>query len=86
MGDEEGNLVGSSFSLVRYNNAVLIDKKTDATSLAPTPTLSRQSDFVSYGVCKVILQLGTHMPLLLQLFHHKNYKYNCKEGWGKPIS
>ena len=25
--DADGNMVGSSFSLVRYNNPVLIDKK-----------------------------------------------------------
>ena len=41
MADDENNLVGSSFSLVRYNNPVLIDKKTDLGNIlspsSPTP-------------------------------------------------
>ncbi len=37
MAEEENNgLVGSSFSLVRYNNPVLIDKKQDVL-LSPVP-------------------------------------------------
>ncbi len=34
MSDEENDLVGSSFSLVRYNNPILIDKKTDDSLLS----------------------------------------------------
>ncbi len=33
--EEESNLVGSSFSLVRYNNPVLIDKHSEAQSVTP---------------------------------------------------
>ncbi len=35
--EEEGNLIGSSFSLVRYNNPVLIDKHPETPPLTPTP-------------------------------------------------
>ena len=34
-GEEESNLVGSSFSLVRYNNPVLIDKHSETPSITP---------------------------------------------------
>ena len=34
--DDDSNMLGSSFSLVRYNNPVLIDKHTETPS--PTPT------------------------------------------------
>lgn len=34
-GDEEPNLVGSSFSLVRYNNPILIDKHPETPSVTP---------------------------------------------------
>ena len=34
-GDEEPNLVGSSFSLVRYNNPILIDKHPETPSITP---------------------------------------------------
>ena len=33
--DEEPNLVGSSFSLVRYNNPILIDKHPETPSITP---------------------------------------------------
>ena len=36
----ENNLVGTSFSLVRYSNPVLIDKKALSPSPSPTPTKS----------------------------------------------
>ena len=34
--DESANLPGSSFSLVRYNNPVLIDKHPETPSIEPT--------------------------------------------------
>ena len=37
--EEESNMIGSSFSLVRYNNPVLIDKHTETPS--PTPTTGK---------------------------------------------
>ena len=39
-GDESANLPGSSFSLVRYNNPVLIDKHPETPSITP-PTSSK---------------------------------------------
>ena len=33
--DDDSNMIGSSFSLVRYNNPVLIDKHSDTPSPAP---------------------------------------------------
>ncbi len=39
-GEGDSNLVGTSFSLVRYNNPVLIDKKQDeagAGAVSPSP-------------------------------------------------
>lgn len=36
--EEDNNMIGSSFSLVRYNNPVLIDKHTESPSpTTPTP-------------------------------------------------
>ena len=34
-GEEESSVVGSSFSLVRYNNPVLIDKHPETPSITP---------------------------------------------------
>jgi hypothetical protein len=35
--EDDSNMIGSSFSLVRYNNPVLIDKHTETPSPTPTP-------------------------------------------------
>ena len=44
--DESANLPGSSFSLVRYNNPVLIDKHPETPSIAPTQSkLRKKSPF-----------------------------------------
>ena len=34
--EEESNVVGTSFSLVRYNNPVLIDKHSETPSITPS--------------------------------------------------
>ena len=34
--EEESNVVGTSFSLVRYNNPVLIDKHSETPSVTPS--------------------------------------------------
>jgi hypothetical protein len=39
--DDDSNMLGSSFSLVRYNNPVLIDKHTETPSPTPTPTAGK---------------------------------------------
>ncbi len=75
--------MGSSFSLVRYNNAVLIDKKTDTSSLAPTPTLGRKLDSVSYGVCEVLLQSQVYIcNRCCSHFLRKTINITVKDGGG----
>ena len=41
-GEEESNLVGSSFSLVRYNNPVLIDKHSETPSITPPSSAGKR--------------------------------------------
>jgi dynein light intermediate chain len=43
-GEEESNLIGTSFSLVRYNNPVLIDKHQDTPTLTPTTSAKKKKE------------------------------------------
>ena len=43
--EEESNVVGTSFSLVRYNNPVLIDKHSETPSVTPSTSSKYTSRF-----------------------------------------